>query len=255
MPAGIVGYGAYVPKYRIKAEEIAAVWGEDAEKIKNSLNVREKSVPSIDEDTATIAVTCARNALEQAKTNPSDIGAIYVGSESHPYAVKTTSSIVAEAIEATPVLTAADYQFACKAGTAAMQTVMGMVLSKMIKYGIAIGADTAQGRPGDTLEYTASAGGAAYLIGAENLLAIIHDTYSYTTDTPDFWRREGAEFPSHGSRFTGEPAYFRHVIAAAKGIMEKTTYNPKTSNTQSSTSPTVNSPSAPQKNSDSPRNR
>lgn len=227
MPVGIVGYGAYVPKYRIKTEEIAAVWGEDGERMKKGLNIREKSVPAIDEDTATISVTCARNALEHAKINPAEIGAVYVGSESHPYAVKTTSTIVAEAIEATPELTAADYQFACKAGTAAIQTVMGMVQSKMIKYGVAIGADTSQGKPGDALEYTASAGGAAYIIGAENLLAIIHDTYSYTTDTPDFWRREGQEYPSHGSRFTAEPAYFRHVLAAAKGIMQKHKMEPK----------------------------
>ncbi len=227
MPVGIVGYGAYVPKYRIKTEDIAVVWGEDGERMKKGLNVREKSVPAIDEDTATISVTCARNALEHAGIDPADIGAVYVGSESHPYAVKTTSTIVAEAIEATPELMAADYQFACKAGTAAIQTVMGMVQSKMIKYGVAIGADTSQGKPGDALEYTASAGGAAYIIGAEKLLAIIHDTYSFTTDTPDFWRREGQEYPSHGSRFTAEPAYFRHVLAAAKGILDKHKMEPK----------------------------
>jgi hydroxymethylglutaryl-CoA synthase len=227
MHVGIVGYGAYVPKYRIKAEEIAIVWNEDADRIKNGLNVREKSVPALDEDTATISVMCARNALEQAKIDPKDIGAVYIGSESHPYAVKTTASIVAEAIEATPDLMAADYQFACKAGTAAIQTCMGLVKSGMIKYGMAIGADTSQGRPGDALEYTASAGGAAYIIGSENILAIIHDTYSYTTDTPDFWRREGAEFPTHGSRFTGEPAYFKHVISAAKKILERNKMEPK----------------------------
>jgi hydroxymethylglutaryl-CoA synthase len=227
MHVGIVGYGAYVPKYRIKAEEIAVVWNEDADRIKNGLGVREKSVPALDEDTATISVACARNALEQAKIDPQDIGAVYIGSESHPYAVKTTASIVAEAIEATPDLMAADYQFACKAGTAAIQTCMGLVKSGMIKYGLAIGADTSQGRPGDALEYTASAGGAAYLIGSENILAIIHDTYSYTTDTPDFWRREGAEFPTHGSRFTGEPAYFKHVISAAKKILERNKMEPK----------------------------
>lgn len=221
MPVGIVGYGAYVPRRRIKVEEIAIVWGDDAEKTKNGLNVREKSVPALDEDTATIAVTCARNAVAHAGIYPKDIGAVYVGSESHPYAVKTTSSIVAEAIEATPELTAADYQFACKAGTAAIQTVMGLVESKRIKYGLAIGADTSQGRPGDPLEYTASAGGAAYLIGMDNIVAEIKDTCSYTTDTPDFWRREGAEFPTHGSRFTGEPAYFRHVINASRTILKR----------------------------------
>lgn len=227
MPTGIIGYGVYIPKYRIKIEEIASVWGEDSEKIKKGLNVREKSVPYIDEDTATISVECARNAVKHAGIDPTEIGAVYVGSESHPYAVKTTSTIVAEAIEATPELTAADYQFACKAGTAAIQTVMGLVSSKMIKYGLAIGADTSQGKPGDALEYTASAGGAAYVIGTENLIAVLHDTYSYTTDTPDFWRREGQEYPSHGSRFTAEPAYFRHVINAAKKIMERNKLKPE----------------------------
>jgi hydroxymethylglutaryl-CoA synthase len=33
----------------------------------------------------------------------------------------------------------ADYEFACKAGTAAIQTCMGLVGRGMIKYGVAIG--------------------------------------------------------------------------------------------------------------------
>lgn len=218
---GIVGYGAYVPKYRIKVGDIARVWGDDGERVSRGLSVQEKSVPGIDEDTATIAVECARNAVSHAGINSQEIGAIYVGSESHPYAVKPTATIVAEAISATPELTAADYEFACKAGTAAIQTCMGLVGAGMIKYGLAIGADTSQGRPGDALEYTASAGGAAYIIGKENLVAEIIDTCSFTTDTPDFWRREGQDYPQHGARFTGEPAYFKHIMSATKMILEK----------------------------------
>ena len=160
---GIVGYGAHVPSYRIKVEEIAKVWGDDPVALSNGLVVNEKSVPSPDEDTATIAVTAARYALARAQIDPSKIGAVYVGSESHPYAVKPTASIVAEAVCATPKLTAADLEFACKAGTAGIQMTMGLVESGMIEYGLAIGADTSQGAPGDALEYTASAGGAALL--------------------------------------------------------------------------------------------
>jgi hydroxymethylglutaryl-CoA synthase len=223
MKVGIVGYGAYIPKYRIKVEEIARVWGKNAESIKKGLVVNEKSVPSPDEDTATIAVEAARNALKRAGIEGKKIGAIYVGSESHPYAVKPTSTIVGEAIEATPDLTAADLEFACKAGTAGIQMCMGLVGSGIIEYGLAIGADTAQGAPGDALEYTAAAGGAAYIIGnkKDELIAIFNGTYSFTTDTPDFWRREGQPYPRHGGRFTGEPAYFKHVLNAAKGLMEK----------------------------------
>lgn len=224
---GIVGYGAYVPSYRINVEEIAKVWGDDPVALSRGLVVNEKSVPSADEDTATIAVTAARYALARAQIDPQKIGAIYVGSESHPYAVKPSATIVAEAINATPDLTAADLEFACKAGTAGIQMTMGLVDSDMIEYGLAIGADTSQGAPGDALEYTASAGGAAYIIGKDNTLADIEETYSFTTDTPDFYRREGQDYPSHGGRFTGEPAYFKHVLSAAKGLFEKTDSKPE----------------------------
>jgi len=220
--AGIVGYGVYIPSYRIKVEEIARVWGDDPQAISRGLVVEEKSVPGPDEDTATISVEAARNALRRSQIDPSEIGAVYVGSESHPYAVKPTATIVAEAVEATPEMTAADLEFACKAGTAGIQACMGLVDSGIIKYGLAVGADTAQGAPGDALEYTASAGGAAYVIGGKNCLADIKDTYSFTTDTPDFYRREGMPYPRHGGRFTGEPAYFKHVLGAARGMMEKT---------------------------------
>jgi hydroxymethylglutaryl-CoA synthase len=219
--AGIVGYGVYVPSYRIKVEEIAKVWGDDPNAISRGLVVQEKSVPAPDEDTATISVEAARYALARAMIDPQKIGAVYVGSESHPYAVKPTATIVGEAVEAAPHLTSADLEFACKAGTAGIQICMGLVDSGIIEYGLAVGADTAQGAPGDALEYTASAGGAAYVIGKENTIADFEGTYSFTTDTPDFYRREGKPYPRHGGRFTGEPAYFKHVLSAAKGMFEK----------------------------------
>ncbi|HHT18634.1 MAG: hydroxymethylglutaryl-CoA synthase [Euryarchaeota archaeon] len=219
--AGIVGYGVYIPSYRIKVEEIAKVWGDNAQAVSRGLVVNEKSVPAPDEDTATISVEAARNSIKRANIDPKKIGAVYVGSESHPYAVKPTATIVAEAVDASPDLTAADLEFACKAGTAGIQICMGLVDSGNIEYGLAIGADTAQGAPGDALEYTASAGGAAYLIGSENTLADFEGTYSFTTDTPDFYRREGKPYPRHGGRFTGEPAYFKHVLSAAEGMFKK----------------------------------
>lgn len=220
---GIVGYGAYIPTYRIKSSEIAAVWGEEPARIENGLGIFEKAVGGVDEDAATIAVEAAKNAILRAGISPKKLGALYVGSESHPYAVKPTATIVAEAIGATPNLTAADLEFACKAGTAGVQMCMGMVSSKMVEYGMSIGADTAQGRPGDALEYSAGSGGAAIIVGPKKeSVATLDATFSFTTDTPDFWRRQGADYPSHGGRFTGAPAYFKHVTSATNGLLEKT---------------------------------
>jgi hydroxymethylglutaryl-CoA synthase len=227
MEAGIVSYGAYVPRYRITPVEIGRVWGVDGAAMGAGLGVQRKSVPAPDEDTITISTEALRTALARGAIDPQTIGALYVGSESHPYAVKPTATVVASAIGATPNLTAADFEFACKAGTAAIQTCMGLVASKMIRYGVAIGSDTSQGAPGDALEYSASAGGAAFVIGRENIIARFEQTLSYTTDTPDFWRREGQRYPSHSGRFTGEPAYFRHVGECAHRIMEAAHTTPK----------------------------
>lgn len=222
-PAGIVGYGEYVPLRRIKVEEIARVWNKDGERIAKGLNVKEKALAAYDEDSCTLAVEAARRAVVNSGIDTVHVGAIYVGSESKPYAVKPTASVVGDAIGASPEMTAADLEFACKAGTAGVQACMGLVKAGMVDYGIAIGSDTAQGRPNDALEFTAGSGAGCWIIGnkKEEIIANIEDTYSFTTDTPDFWRRQHAEFPRHGGRFTGEPAYFRHVMGAAKGLMKK----------------------------------
>ncbi len=213
---GIAGYGAYVPRYRLPASEVSRMWSGG----KGGAPIKEKAVSGLDEDVVTMSIEAARNALARAEIDPQEIRAVWVGSESHPYAVKPTSTIVAEAIGAVPHTQAADWEFACKAGTEAMQAAIGFVGSGMARYALSIGMDTAQGRPGDALEYTAAAGGAAMLLGrAEVSLAVIEASYSFVTDTPDFWRRAHAQYPSHGDRFTGEPAYFKHITHAAETLM------------------------------------
>jgi len=226
---GIVAYGSFVPRLRISVEEIARTWKKDPKKISEGLGLVEKAVASIDEDTATISVEASRNCVEDFGLNAQDIGAIYAGSESHPYAVKPTAGIVGEALNAGPEFMAADLEFACKAGTAAIQACMGLVASEMIEYGLAIGSDTAQGKPNDALEFSAGSGGAGFVVGRypKEIIATLDATFSFTTDTPDFWRRQHAEFPQHAGRFTGEPAYFRHVVGATKGIMNKTKMKPE----------------------------
>lgn len=220
---GIVGYGAYIPRYRLPAREVARVWRPE----EGGLPIREKAVAGLDEDVVTMSIEAARNALARASIDAGEIRAVWVGSESHPYAVKPTSTVVAEAIGAVPHTQAADWEFACKAGTEAMQAAIGLVGSGMARYALSIGMDTAQGRPGDALEYTSGAGGAAYILGpAEESLATIEGSYSFVTDTPDFWRRANERYPEHGQRFTGEPSYFKHITAAAEALMEATGTHP-----------------------------
>jgi hydroxymethylglutaryl-CoA synthase len=223
--SAIIGFGLCVPSLKITVEEIAKNWHQDPEAIKSGLGVKEKTVPGVGEDTFTLAFEAGKQAIEIADIKSSQVSAVFVGSESHPYAVKPTSGMVANALECDPFCHCADLEFACKAGTAAMQIVDSMIRAKQITYGLAIGSDTAQSRPGDALEYTAAAGAAAFIMGPstdKNALCRIERTLSFTTDTPDFWRANGEKYPSHAGRFTGEPAYFHHVREATKGILQMT---------------------------------
>ncbi len=214
---GIVGYGAYVPRYRLPGSEVARVWTGGL----GGSPVTEKAVAGPDEDVTTMSIEAARNALARAGIDPLKLRAVWIGSESHPYAVKPTSTIVAESIGASPNIQAADWEFACKAGTEAVQASIGMIGSGMAAYTLSIGMDTAQSRPGDALEYTAASGGAGFILGrAEEACAVYQGSYSFVTDTPDFWRRADESYPSHGERFTGEPAYFNHTLSAASKLME-----------------------------------
>ncbi|MCP4195594.1 MAG: hydroxymethylglutaryl-CoA synthase [Proteobacteria bacterium] len=221
---GIVGYGSYVPRFRVDAREIGRVW-------KGKENQRENTVKAVagpDEDSVTIAIQAARNALKMAAISPRDIGAVWFGSESKPYAVKPTSTIVADAIDALPVANAADWEFACKPATEAMQAAAAMVGSGMARYAMCGGADTAQARPGDSLEYATGAGGGAVILGpAEESLAVLQSSFSYVTNTPDFFRRAGRSYPSHGQRFTGEPAYFHHIESAVHALFDELGAGPK----------------------------
>jgi len=226
----ITGFGVYLPQFRIRTAEIAKHWGQDPSSITSSLGVREKTVAGSDEDSFTMAFEAGKQAIAMAGIRSSEVSAVFAGSESHVYAVKPTSGMLAAALELDPFCYCADLEFACKAGTAAMQIIASMVKSGEVSYGLAVGTDRAQARPGDALEYTASAGAAAFVIGPEHAkgaLCRIERTLSFTTDTPDFWRASDERYPRHAGRFTGEPGYFRHVREVIQGMLELTKLKPR----------------------------
>lgn len=226
--SGIIGYGVYIPIYRIKISEIAGVWKKDPAEIISGLHLTEKAVPGFDEDAVTMGVEAGKRALRMAGISEKQIGSVYIGSESHPYAVNPTSTSVAEYLGVGSDYFAADLEFACKAATAGLQITLGLLDSNKIPYGLVIGSDTAQGKPHDVLEYTASATACAFILGNKKTetLAEILMTSSFSSDTADFWRRDGQKYPSHFGRFSGEPAYFNHVISEGRKLLEKSGMKP-----------------------------
>lgn len=212
---GIVGYGVYTSRFRIRESSI------------------ERSVPFIDEDAITASVEAGKLALIHSGVDSSLIGKIYVGSESNPYAVKPMASKVAQVLklgeedEDVQGVDAVDTEFACKAATSMFKDAASLVgyPKSNVQYAMVIGADNSQAAPrnapGGELDFFVGYGGCAYIFGKHDIIAEIEGWYSCTSDTPDFWRRDGEPYPMHGGRFTGDPAYFKHVKKAAERLMEK----------------------------------
>lgn len=233
---GIVAYGTYIPRSVLPAKEIELAQNKVNSGIPQSLGVTQKTTPDIDEDTTTLSAAAGDQALIRwlkSEINSGKkqhlknlIGALFIGSESHPYAVKPTGTMVKQSLGLSDDLALADLQFACKAGTQALQTISAYVAADLIPAGLAIGADTAQSQPGDVLEFTAGAGAAAYIIGKQKILARLIATHSIATDTPDFWRRPGESYPQHAGRFSGEPAYFHHIFMATNSLLAETKLQP-----------------------------
>lgn len=218
---GIVGYGVYTSKFRIREGNM------------------ERSIPFIDEDSITAAVEAGKLALIHSGVDSKLIGKVYVGSESNPYAVKPIASKVAQVLqlgekeEDLQGVDAVDTEFACKAATSMLKDGASLVNypKSDIQYAMVIGTDNSQAAPrdcpGGELDFFVGFGGCAYIIGKHDVIAEIEGWYSCTSDTPDFWRRDGEPYPMHGGRFTGDPAYFKHVRKAAGKLMEKLGLQPK----------------------------
>lgn len=228
---GIVSYGFYVPSMRITTEEIAKVWGKDPLSITKSLGIYEKTVASSDEDSLTMGFEAAAVALKQARLYEKDIDkkieGVFFGSETPSYAVNPTSTTIATFLGIHNQYNAYDTQFACKAATGSLVSGLALVSSGINQYCLCIGSDKANSKPGDALEFSAGSAAVALVVGTQNVAIKVLDTLSYSSDTPDFWRRSGESYPSHAGRFTGEPSYFHHVKEASKRILERNKLTPK----------------------------
>jgi hydroxymethylglutaryl-CoA synthase len=218
---GIVGYGFYTSRFRIKEGGI------------------ERAVPFTDEDSITAAVEAGKAALIHSGIDSAHVGKVYVGSESNPYAVKPIASKVAQVLKLgeedddVQSVDAVDTEFACKAATSMFKDAAALVSypASGIRNAMVIGADNSQaaprGCPGGELDLFVGYGAASFIFGKHDVIAEIEAWHSVTSDTPDFWRRDGEPFPMHGGRFTGDPAYFKHVKKSVAKLMEKLNLKPQ----------------------------
>src|SRR3989304_1862186 len=120
MSVGILGYGVYLPLYRIKKEEIGKAWDTGG-------RGGELTVSGADEDVVTMVAEASLNALQQAGVAGPQVEAIYLASNSTPYLEHVSTGVIADLLQCGPELEVAEFAHSTGAGMAAWKAASDAV--------------------------------------------------------------------------------------------------------------------------------
>lgn len=232
MRTGIRSYGIALPKYRIDSAEIWGVWKNLSKSFFDLLSIGERGVCAPEEDTITLAVSAAKMALERGAISNESIGAVFLGSGTSPYATKAAATILIDALDLPKSALTCDIQCSDKSGSTALWMAAGMIEAGFIENALVIGADTLNRhtQPGMVLEYVASGGAVAFVLGKENVIATLEGFATHSHDQNDYFRTEGERFIQAGAGFYGWVANWGlldHVVPAGIELFEKTGLKPE----------------------------
>jgi 3-hydroxy-3-methylglutaryl CoA synthase/uncharacterized OB-fold protein len=206
---GIVSYGSYVPYRRLKRAAIAQALGIPTGK-------GERAVASFDEDSVSMAVEAARDALHAAPQTA--IGALLFATTTPPYAEKLNAAIVGAAARLPLEIRAADLTGSVRAGLSAL--LQGADAARGGTTALVAMADCRLAAPEGKSEQSGGDGAAAFVLGSEGVIAEIEATASVTREFLDTWRTPGERF-SHGweERFALTQAYAPFLGTAIQRVL------------------------------------
>jgi hydroxymethylglutaryl-CoA synthase len=235
LETGILAYGVALPRRRIEANEIWKTWKNLSPSFFDMLSIGERGVLGPEEDTLTLATAAARQALERCQLSPQKIGAVLLGSGTSPYATKAAATVLVDALGLPNQALATDVQCADKSGSTALWLAAGLIEAGQIEYALVVGADTINRHtpPGMVLEYVASAGAVAFVLGKgaldTPLIASLEAWATHSHDQNDYFRTEGERYIQPGAGFYGWVANWGlldHVVPAGKALFAKTGLTP-----------------------------
>jgi hydroxymethylglutaryl-CoA synthase len=232
LQTGIVSYGVSLPRHRITAQDIWQVWKNIATDLFDTLSIGERGVLGPEEDTLTLAAAAGLQALERSGIDKRKVGALLLGSGTSPYAMKAGATVLVDALGLPATMLVTDVQCAEKSGSTALLLAAALVESGQVEYALVIAADTMNRHtaPGMVLEYVASAGAVAFVLGKSNLIAQIEAWTTHSWDQNDFFRLEGERFIQPGAGFVGWVSSWGlldHAVPATKAFFEKTGLKPE----------------------------
>lgn len=210
--AGIMAIGAYIPRYRLSAEEVAGFW-----RIRGAGG--EKAVAGYDEDSLTMAVAAAQDCMRRSA---GEADGLYFATTTCPYKEKQGAAVIASALDLRKESRTADFTGSLRAGSIAMGSALDAAASGSAEGILVAASDCRRGAPQGKLEPLLGDGAAAVLVGSEGTIADLEGRFSIFSDFTDFWRTEKDDFvQSAEGRFVDAEGYLPAMQEAVSGLMKR----------------------------------
>jgi hydroxymethylglutaryl-CoA synthase len=216
--AGIVSYGAYIPKYRLSRDMIARAW-------RSGSMGGEKAVASYDEDSITLAVDAALNCL--GDLDPKKIDGLYFACTTPPYKEKQSASLIATAVDLRRDVITTDFSDSLRAGASALKAAFDAIESQSAKQILVTTADCRMGAAQSDYEQILGDGAAAFLLGNSNTIADLMASQAISDEFTDTWRMEDDKYvKSWEDRFANIYGYTSAVQSAVDALFKKYSLKP-----------------------------
>ena len=168
--SGIVRYGSYVPFFRLQRKAIGAGKGE-------------RAIASFDEDSVSMAVEAARDAVRGGPA----IDTLLFATTSPPYAEKLNGATIHAALQLPSKVRSLDLGTSSRMGLSALMT--GLDLAAAGKRVLVCASDVVIGAPGGGRESASGDGAAAFITGPDSeSIAVLIGSASSTVEILDVWR-------------------------------------------------------------------
>lgn len=192
MQVGVESLGVSVPRTYLELTDLALARGVAPGKYLDGLGVRRMAIPSLTEDTVTLAADAARRALAAAGAAPESIGMLVVGTETAVDHSKPVASFVQGLLGIPTACRVFETKHACYGGTAALQLSLDWIRagSARGKKALVVCADIARYGLKTAGEPTQGGGAVAILLSDQPALLAIDPGLSgvFARDVLDFWR-------------------------------------------------------------------
>jgi len=217
---GITGFGAYIPRLRMERAAIAAAHKWMAPSLR-SLAKGQRAFGSWDEDSVTMAVEAARDALRGSQAR--SLNALHLASTTVPFDDMQNSAIVASALNAPPEVATLDIGSSQRAATSGLLAA----LASGRGHQLFVASDRPRGKPASVQEIGYGAGAAALTLGAEGVIAEVLGSASRSALFVDHFRSADADYDYvWEERWIRDEGYMKIVPATARAALSDAGVSP-----------------------------